>query len=312
MFYRRMAALLAIGMVHGMLIWRGDILTAYALAGAVLALLRRLSPRGLLIAAAAALAVAPSLEFFAVSAFHIALPTQPSQSRVDWVYMHGSIAQIAAMGREGYLFWYRRWAPFVLPPFLSLFLLGFCAAKMNLLQRLAGQRRVLRRICLSAAAGTVLCYGLIALLAYLWQGPASQPVRHDPLRQSAFWVLGQFPPWCGAAMYAAGLALIASFAGGGRRLRPLAAVGRMSLTTYLTQSLISVTLFYHFGLGWYGHATYPGVFAITVVVFSAQMCVSVWWLNRFRFGPMEWVWRSMAYLKRQPMRREPDSKAVAA
>jgi uncharacterized protein len=66
----------------------------------------------------------------------------------------------------------------------------------------------------------------------------------------------------------------------------------MSLTTYLTQSLISVTLFYHYGFGLYGRLGYDGLLGITVTVFALQMCASVWWLRRFRFGPMEWLWLS--------------------
>jgi len=303
MFYRRMGALLLIGVAHGLFLWRGDILTAYAITGAVLALFRRTSSRGLLIAAILMLVVVPFLEFVAVYAFHIHLPNAPNQDRIDWVYSHGSIVQIAAMGREGYFYWYTRWAPFVLPSFLSLFLLGLYAAKGSLLQRLAGCRQELVRICATAAVGTLLAFGLIALLERLWPEPGSQQALGNPIRRSVFWVVGHFPTWSGAATLAAGLAVLATFPRIATRLTPLAAVGRMSLTTYLAQTVVSITLFYHFGFGLYGRVAYPGLFVITVVVFALQMAVSAWWLERFRFGPVEWVWRSMAYMRRQPMRQ---------
>jgi peptidoglycan/LPS O-acetylase OafA/YrhL len=106
------------------------------------------------------------------------------------------------------------------------------------------------------------------------------------------------------ALFAA-LAAVAANPATVSRLRPLAAIGQMSLTTYLTQTLISVTLFYPFGFGLYGHATLLQIFAIAIVVFSLQMAASLWWLKRYRFGPMEWLWRSIAYLEWQPRRREP-------
>ena len=299
MFYRRMAALLVIGMAHGLFIWRGDILTAYAITGAALAFFRRASSRTLLIAAVLALVVVPSVEFTVISALHLHLPKAPNQDRIDWVYSKGSLIQIAAMGRESYFYWYRRWAPMILPPFLSLFLLGLCAAKNNLLQRLAGDRRRLLRICGRAALATLMSYALVSVIYRVW--PDKQPVT-NPVHQSVYWVVNTLPAWFGAATYASALAVLATFPAIARWLVPLAAVGRMSLTTYLTQSLISVTLFYHFGFGWYGRVAYPGMFVIAVVVFATQMVVSVWWLDRFRFGPAEWAWRSLSYMRRQPMR----------
>jgi uncharacterized protein len=118
--------------------------------------------------------------------------------------------------------------------------------------------------------------------------------------------------WSNSCVYTAAMALLVSIPAWVRRLQPLAAVGRMSLTTYLTQSLISVTLFYHYGFGLYGRLGYDGLLGITVTVFALQMCASVWWLRRFRFGPMEWLWRTAAYGKAQPMRREHGIAAAAA
>jgi uncharacterized protein len=208
------------------------------------------------------------------------------------------------MGREGYLFWYRRWAPFVLPPFLSLFLLGLCTAKAKLLERVSTDRPRLIRISLWAAASVFVGYALLRGTAYLWPGEGAKAAP-NPLRQSVFWVLNHGPIWSGALMYASALAAVAANPAAVARLRPLAAIGQMSLTTYLTQTLISVTLFYPFGFGLYGHATHLQIFAIATVVFSLQMAASLWWLKRYRFGPIEWLWRSIAYLEWQPRRREP-------
>jgi uncharacterized protein len=89
---------------------------------------------------------------------------------------------------------------------------------------------------------------------------------------------------------------------GARLLAPLAAAGRMALTTYLTQSVVSTFLFYSFGLRWFGRVGYTGMFTITVVLFSMQMAASAWWLKRYRFGPVEWLWRTLTYGRAPAMR----------
>jgi len=94
--------------------------------------------------------------------------------------------------------------------------------------------------------------------------------------------------------------LLMSISSWAAKLKPLVAVGRMTLTTYLTQSLICTSLFYPYGLGLYGRVSHSGMFAITIFIFSVQMAVSVWWLRRFRFRPAEWLWRTLAYGKAHP------------
>jgi uncharacterized protein len=101
-----------------------------------------------------------------------------------------------------------------------------------------------------------------------------------------------------------------------RRLLPLAAVGRMALTNYLAQSVVGVALFYGVGLGLYGKVGPTLLVALSVTTIAVQSVVSRWWLARFRFGPAEWVWRSLTYGRAQPMRvratAAPDAEAAVA
>jgi len=83
-----------------------------------------------------------------------------------------------------------------------------------------------------------------------------------------------------------------------------AAVGRTALPNYLAHSLVMTTLFYGYGLGLYGHLPRVWQQALVVIVVGLQLLVSPWWLRHFRFGPMEWLWRSLTYRQRQPMRRQ--------
>ena len=90
-----------------------------------------------------------------------------------------------------------------------------------------------------------------------------------------------------------------------RRLAPLAAVGRMALSNYLLQSLICSTIFYSYGLALFGKIRPSLGLLLTTIIFLIQIPLSVWWLRRFQFGPVEWLWRSLTYWQCQPMRVSP-------
>jgi uncharacterized membrane protein YeiB len=86
------------------------------------------------------------------------------------------------------------------------------------------------------------------------------------------------------------------------RIRVLAPVGRMALTNYLMQSIVCSLYFYGYGLGQWGMGRATQV-VFVVVVFALQVCLSHWWLARYRFGPAEWVWRALTYRTTPAMRR---------
>ena len=90
----------------------------------------------------------------------------------------------------------------------------------------------------------------------------------------------------------------------------LAAVGRMALTNYLTHSIVCTTLFYGYGFGAFGHVNRTGLAGIVLVIWIVQLLVSPIWLERFRFGPAEWLWRSLTYWKLQPMVRRAEPSVV--
>ena len=87
-----------------------------------------------------------------------------------------------------------------------------------------------------------------------------------------------------------------------RRLAPLGAVGRMALSNYLLQSLICTAIFYSYGLALFGKVRPSLGLLLTTIIFLIQIPLSVWWLRRFQFGPVEWLWRSLTYWQCQPMR----------
>lgn len=88
-------------------------------------------------------------------------------------------------------------------------------------------------------------------------------------------------------------------------MRALTATGRMALTNYISQTVIANLLFTGIGFGLYGSLDRTGVYGIMVVIWIAQIAFSMWWLQRFRFGPLEWGWRCLTYWRSQPLRKSP-------
>jgi uncharacterized protein len=86
-------------------------------------------------------------------------------------------------------------------------------------------------------------------------------------------------------------------------IQNLAAVGRLALTNYLAQTLICTFFFFGWGLGFFGALTRPWLVVFVLSVWALQLAWSPWWLARYRYGPAEWAWRSLTYMRRQPLRR---------
>lgn len=83
----------------------------------------------------------------------------------------------------------------------------------------------------------------------------------------------------------------------------LAAVGQMALTNYIMQSVLGVLIFWGVGLGLCGKFERWEQFLVVIGVWVLQVLWSRPWLNKYRFGPLEWLWRSLTYMKRQPFKR---------
>lgn len=104
--------------------------------------------------------------------------------------------------------------------------------------------------------------------------------------------------------YMATLALLFTHVAGIRRLLlKLAPAGRMALTNYLAHSIVFTSLFYGYGFGLYGHYGRFSTTLMAVALFAGQLAFSHWWLQRYQYGPLEWIWRCATYLRWQPLRR---------
>jgi uncharacterized protein len=177
-----------------------------------------------------------------------------------------------------------------------MFLVGLYAGKRRLLHDVEANTGFIRRLLVWG-----LCLGLPANLIYTIGFEFA-----DPSRVNFVWVIAMAahavggPALCFA--YAAAITLLLRRENWERRLRPLAGAGRMALSNYLLQSVVCTTIFYSYGLGWYGSVERAAGLVLVASIYASQIPLSVWWLKHFRFGPAEWFWRTLTYGKRQPMR----------
>jgi len=310
-YYRRTATLLAIGIVHGTLIWRGDILTIYSLVAFALVMFRTASTRRVVVAAALLWFVGPILvrEAMFLAGLRVMLPDGSGESTA--IYAHGTWLQIQHARVGGYLQWLGRWGLTSYVSILASFLMGLWAVKSGYLRRVIGEPRVTRRLLAVALGAATLGYAQQHWGPAIWP-PVRPPANAVPAFPFSYFQLAmlrqfvvRFFDWATAGTavaYACVLLLIWQRPRGERLLRPLAAAGRMAMTTYLTQSIVCTLLFYSYGLGWYGSVGFTGMFLITLILFAWQMAASTWWLRRFRYGPAEWLWRTLTYGRAPDMR----------
>lgn len=306
-FRRRLAVLFLIGAVHMVFIWYGDIVALYAALGFVLILFRHLSDRALLLWAAALILSHPVLTAVIVASGGALDPGEPLRNLETWLYTSvfgfPSDSYYAVVSSGGWLDFFKY--NLAGPPYrigdmlsssrfqrvLAMFLVGMWAGRRMVFQNPAAHRAFFRR---------VLIWGLPLGLAGNALYAVLQLASDRSIERDLAYALGVVPL---AMSYVAAFSLLWLRPGARRVLAVFAPAGRAALTVYLSQTLICIALFYGIGLG-YGGQVGPTLFLpIAAAIFAAQVLISFVWLRHFRFGPVEWLWRSLTYGRRQPMAR---------
>src|SRR4051812_987271 len=288
---RRLIVLLAVGLIHLCLIWNGDILTEYALAGFIV-LPFLFGPRWLLaVAALASLGGYLAMQVFPPPGLWPG-STALSQdvAEAHRIYPTGGFLDVLAFRlREVPLF--AALHVYIFPRTIGLFLLGALAWRTGILRN--PRRHLLFSIAAAGAgvgAALILCHaaGLIA-------GGSIAGGRIRALAEPLGTILL-------ALGYGAAIIGIANLESGKKLLGWAAPLGRMAFTNYLAQSVILGWIFYGYGLGLFGRLGVTSTLAIGLVVYFVQVPFSAWWLSRYRYGPVEWLWRTLMYGAAQPMR----------
>jgi uncharacterized protein len=304
-FKRRLRILLAIGAVHALVIWAGDILMLYALLGFMLPWFARKSDRQLLRWTVILLAIPTFLYILALGGWALAGYSTRSPS-TDAGPPARILAMFEAMGRGNIrdalrgnlVFVAIRWADLVatvrFPKVLGMFVLGLWVVRAGIPQSLASHRALLVRWT-RIGWGVGLPLNLVAAVA-LQRWPYLPP--------SPGGLLGTMAQAGGIPLLAIGYAAtVGLFVVDRRRvLNAFAPLGRMALTNYLMHSIICVTLSYGFGFGLWWRIGASTAMLVALAIIAIQIPLSAWWLARYRFGPVEWVWRRLTYQQPLPLR----------
>lgn len=306
--YTRNAWLLVFGLIHAYFIWAGDILVTYALCAFVVFWFRNLSAVKLLAFGAGLLAIGVTVCLLAGYSVQCAPPDVTEEVRASMIStVAGKTAEVAAyigswndahavrvadafsLQTEGFaffLFWRAG----------GLMLIGMGLFKMGVLSTSRTPAFYTKMILIGFGLGLPLVY----------VGVTQNAARNgDPLYSmiGPGMLFNYFGSLFIAAAYI-GLIMRVVQSGVLSSLQArLAAVGRMAFTNYIAQSVIGTFIFYGFGLGLFGSVERWGQVLIVLAVWAFQLWLSPLWLRHYRFGPLEWLWRSLTYMKWQSMRR---------
>ena len=305
LFRRRQLILLMIGLCHALLVWAGDILTVYALMGFLLIPFRHRSDRTLLWWAFGLLAL-PVFVYIVMLAAQMPDPFATAEEtltgfggapnlRVQMIDGFTAGTYLQAL-RANAILLAGRWLDLCLtvrfPKILGMFLLGFYAGRRSIFHCVEDHMPLCRRVCWWG-----LGLGLPAniVLAVLMERHVYLPASPLGLLQTVASVVG-VPALC--LFYTAGLILLFQRETWQKQLQALAPVGHLALTNYVIQSIICVSLFYGFGLGFFSQVSATLGLGAAGITFLAQIPLSRWWLSRFNYGPLEWIWRQFTYRTR--------------
>ncbi len=300
-YLRRLFWLFVFGAVHACVFWAGDVLHMYALLGVLLLVLRRLPDRAVVALIVACLlypAIAGTIQMTTATQGDLQASLELTQRAIaadNAAFGRGNFFDTARRSTESMLLYYahphRTGLIRGYVQFLTTVLLGLLLGRHRFFHNVASHLPLVRR-----AQWWGLGIGLICGIGFMaWRTLAANPWEPSVGRILAAtgYVL------CRIAIMIFYVATIVRAACNERwrqRIAPITLAGRMPLSNYLLQTLIAVTLFYHWGFGLWGKVG-PALDVVLAVAifFAVQVPLSRWWLSRFQVGPMEYLWRVLTY-----------------
>ena len=279
---RRLGILLGFGLLHAFFIWYGDVLFTYAIMGFLIIALVRV-PAKWLVSIAAVLYIVPTTFFYLVTRF---LPNMDGYSNIQEIEL--SISAYA-LGTYGEIFTYRffEWLFFGLSStfmgffiVLPIIIMGVALSKWKVVER-ANELR-----------GRIAGVTVVTLALGIWIKALphiGKPTTDVVMLQDTFGGIILAAGYVGLMLLISTIPLFTTV------FKPISKVGRMSLTTYITQSIVATLIFYAYGFGLYGKVDVQTGTLIAVGVFAIQVLFAELWLSKFRIGPLEWLWRKGTY-----------------
>jgi len=301
--YKRMFILALFGMLHAYLLWFGDILFPYALAGMIAYTARKKSVRFLLITAFLSIGLC-SLLMFAIS---LAIPYMeeadlqsllvmwaPTQEMIDKDILINQASWLGQMEHRNFMASKMQTnVLFYLFRIVGLMMIGMALFKLDFF----GKRFSNKTLTISAAVTIAL--GLFLIIT-------GNQANFDSGWKIDSMMAGMQPNYWGSILMSFSyMSLLVVFCRSSALMKLkslLANVGKMALTNYLSHTLICGFIFYGWGLGFYGSVERSEMLLVVLGVWVFQLFFSSFWMARFQFGPFEWLWRSMTYGKSQPLK----------
>lgn len=315
-YARRLFWLLIFGVLNTYFLWFGDILNLYAVAGFALLAMRRWRTRTLVIFGSLAALYSHNLQEWLLGLFGVHLI--PEQFYGDSAVLArqaiavdgGYWANVASFANWTWVEWLSggmmaAWLVYA----LGRFALGAAIGRSGILDDIPRFIPLLRRIAwIALPAGLIAGLAIRAVMLEAIVLPGDLETNREvanALRSPAALLL--------AAGYCAGIVVALQQAWGRRLFGVFAPVGRMALTNYLAQGFIYAFILFGVGpgLGLAGRIGSFYILLICIAFFAFQIAFSHWWLARFRFGPVEWLWRALTYGVRPAMRRASPLPATA-
>lgn len=307
--YRRMGWLLLIGLIHAYLIWPGDILVMYAFVGMIVYWMRRwyvpvqigLGLLLLVFGTLILLGAAMTMENWPPeSVAEMKAMWDPTVLEIDdelaafggsWLEQMPARAKLSIGWQTGGFLFFGFWRVGGLMLLgMGLYRLGIFSAKRTV------------RVYL---AMTII--GFLVGLSIIYSGYLRNVEANFAFETSSMTSINALFNYVGSLFVAlawVGLVMLVVKAGALSWLtKALSAVGQMALTNYLMQSIMCTTIFYGHGFGLFGKFDYVQQMYVVFGVLIVELIWSPWWLKRYRFGPFEWLWRSLTYWRFQPLAR---------
>ncbi len=325
--YRRLGWLFLIGMLHAYLLWWGEVLALYAVAGVIIFPFRKLNPRLLLAIGATilgALLVKNLLAAGHLEALRAAANAPGAAANAVRAWQEASVsvilppevkAQEIAGYRGGFMDALRVRAQMAM-------LMHLVIDPGDGLPEAIGQMFIgmaLFRLGFFTLGWTSRAYGWMIAAGYLVGAPVTAwlawkivQADFDPLALHRWEVWGQGPRPFIALAHASVVLLIVRSGAARALVGRFAAAGRMAFSNYLMTSIITTFLFCGFGFGLYGRLSRFQELAVVAGIWAFMLIWSKPWLARFHYGPFEWAWRSLVKWSPQPFARSPQADTAGA
>ncbi|HLR62886.1 MAG TPA: DUF418 domain-containing protein [Lentibacillus sp.] len=287
---RRLTILIMFGMIHAFLIWHGDILLSYGIIGLIFMVFIYRSDQTILLWGSFMLGI--SVFLYTLMLYNIrALLGSASMSeinRAERSYASDDLSAILGQNLNDWLYSNSVFSYMLLgTTLLPLFLFGVYLARKRWLHNPQAHRQKL----LAGWIISLIVFIVLKMGPHLYGNPVWFSYVQDNVGGTA-----------SAIFYLFSITLLGQSMLGKKMLKPFSYIGRMSLSNYILQSLFCFVLFYGVGFGLYGSVRPVQAMGIVVLFYVIQVFASKWWLAKFRYGPLEWVWRSLTYKRKQPLR----------